>query len=202
MGCEPDHSVRFEPARSAEPPISSGNTRRQRLDDILRGLARGDAVGSCRDAGGRSPRTSLRSPPAGPRACASANSRACAGNARRVPPEQSHSSRASASRAGLARIPGLIDRRREFKRGMRSIRIARAWRRSPSSPSGAPCDSCVPALVGAPLPMTVLQQMSVGRVGRALAATNGAIDRLAVVAVHVRHHMPAVGLEALAACRR
>ena len=31
-----------------------------------------------------------------------------------------------------------------------------------SAPSAAPCTSCVPCLLGEPLPITVLQQMSVG----------------------------------------
>jgi len=39
-----------------------------------------------------------------------------------------------------------------------------------SLPSGEPCTSCVPALLGEPLPMTVLQQISVGLAFCALAA--------------------------------
>ena len=51
--------------------------------------------------------------------------------------------------------------------------------------------------------MMVLQQISVGRLVLALApCVIARVDGLDVVAVDVGDHVPAVGLEALAACRR
>ena len=49
--------------------------------------------------------------------------------------------------------------------------------------------------------MTVLQSISVGR-SRLLGRDDGRIDRFDVVAVGDDDHVPAVGLEALAAYRR
>ena len=49
-------------------------------------------------------------------------------------------------------------------------RLARR-RRSPSAPSGSPCALAVPAVFGAPLPIAVLQQISVGRRACDFAAT-------------------------------
>ena len=66
-----------------------------------------------------------------------------------------------------------------------------------SAPSGAPCASRVPALSGAPLPMTVLQQISVGRVAaRACAARSRASTASTSWPSTSRDHVPAVGLEA------
>ncbi len=70
-----------------------------------------------------------------------------------------------------------------------------------SAPSGSPCASLVPALVGAPQPMTVLQQMSEGRVVSACAARIAAAIASSSMPVHALH-VPAVGLKALRGCRR
>ena len=82
-------------------------------------------------------------------------------------------------------------------------RRARSASRSPAgggdlrfSPSGAPCDSWVPALLGAPMPITVLQQMREGLRSRPWPADRR-LDRFRVVAVDVGDDVPAIGLEAL-----
>jgi hypothetical protein len=66
-----------------------------------------------------------------------------------------------------------------------------------ASPSGAPCTSWVPALLGEPRPITVLQQISVGLVGDGLGGSSAAFERRRIMAVDVRHHVPAIGFEAL-----
>ena len=76
-----------------------------------------------------------------------------------------------------------------------------ARRATSSTPSASPCVALVPALVGAPQPMMVLQQISDGRSGlglwrrgwRARPPRRPAVDAL---------HMPAIGLKALGRCRR
>ena len=67
-----------------------------------------------------------------------------------------------------------------------------------SSPSGAPCAAPVFAFFGAPLPITVLQQMSVGRVALGFrAARSPRRSRRGSWPSTPRDHVPAVGFEAL-----
>jgi hypothetical protein len=51
-------------------------------------------------------------------------------------------------------------------------------------------------LFGEPRPITVRQQMIVGRAGVGLGSDDGAIDGVAVMAVNARNDLPAVGFEA------
>ena len=64
-----------------------------------------------------------------------------------------------------------------------------------ASPSAAPCVASVPCLFGAPQPMIVLQQISDGRVSLRVAASIARLTAAGVVAVDVRHDVPAVRLE-------
>ena len=85
-------------------------------------------------------------------------------------------------------------------------RLAR--RANSSSPSGSPWAFAVPARFGEPLPITVRHDQR--RREAAVAAVGGpvgrhrhrAVERFDVVAVDVGDHVPAVGLEARARCRR
>ena len=101
-------------------------------------------------------------------------------------------------RAARARVPAGVDVVRDLERRVRASRAPRAWRRLPSRRAPRRARRAVPALFGEPLPITVLQQISVGRVGdrpaRRRSRASTAVD---VVAVDVADHVPAVGLEAL-----
>ena len=62
-------------------------------------------------------------------------------------------------------------------------------------PSGAPCVSSLPCLFGAPKPMTVLQQIRVGR--RSPTGPRGSPrQRLRVVPIDIGDHLPAVAAKA------
>ena len=89
-----------------------------------------------------------------------------------------------------------------LERRMVPVERLRASRRSRPAPSGSPCAFAVPARVGAPLPIAVLQTISVGRCGVGLREHDRAIDRFDVVAVDAVDDLPAVRAEALRACRR
>ena len=97
----------------------------------------------------------------------------------------------------LLGIPGLVDFLgnlegaevpADVRAGRRRFRRRRAVRRARRG---------CPACSGEPTPITVLQQIRVGLSVTALAASMAACDGLRIMAVDVRHHVPAVGFEAL-----
>ena len=94
--------------------------------------------------------------------------------------------------------PSRRRRPRDLERRRTASPCACARAATSSAPSAAPCAAPWWPLFGAPLPMIVLQQISVGLSLFALARlADRRGDRLDVVAVDVRHDLPAVGLEAL-----
>ena len=191
--------VRLEPVRSAEPPISSGSARRERLDRVLRGLARRDASRpSRRCAPTQRARVACASRPATRLHAALELARRARDAPARSARSASFHSR-SQRRAALARVPACVDARRGISNGgvRPAERLARggdlllAQRRAVRRRRCPPCSA-------RPCRSRVLQQISVGPVGRALApARSRASTALDVVAVDVADHVPAVGLEAL-----
>ena len=101
-----------------------------------------------------------------------------------------------AAGAGFAAIPGSADVGGDRERRRRASRAASRAAAISSTPSGAPWVASVPCRFGAPKPMMVLQQISVGWVVFCFAARNAAVDRLRIVAVDIGDHLPAVGAEA------
>jgi hypothetical protein len=165
---QPGQLVRLEPVRSAEPPTRSGSVETRRLDGQLRRLAGGEPSrpwpASCQRgfALGQPSRRADRP------SCGGSNSAASSGNcAARI--RTTCCSHFSWRFAGVAGVPARRARRRRFRTAVGPCRCARVAAIS-SLPSGAPCTSCVPALFGEPLPMIVLQQISVGLAFCALAA--------------------------------
>ena len=186
----------FEPVRSAEPPISSRQLRAERFERRLRCLARGHARRR-RPRLARSRRRRARGQSAGRSPFMRRSNSAASSGCARVARERAFHSASQHRRRASRAIPGRTDVVRNLERRiLPAERLARAAATS-SAPSAAPCVASVPCLFGAPQPMIVLQQISDGRSVCACAPSIAACDRVGIVAVDVRHHVPAVGLEAL-----
>ena len=169
---QPGKSVRFEPVRSALPPSSSGSSGASASSTFCEALR--VATGSA----GCAKRDIVRS------ASAWKPARQVAGHAALELQRLAREELAVAPRSG--RATSLRHRRRARARSSRR-RPRRAPRRArglqPSAarvaavsaaPSGAPCAFALPALFGEPLPMVVLQQISVGAVAAPCAAARAA----------------------------
>ncbi len=108
---------------------------------------------------------------------------------------------ASAAAAPVHRFPGLGHVGSGISKGAAVQPSASRVACTSAAPSAAPCTSCVPALLGEPMPITVLQQIRVGlplaRAPCFLASTSAASIAIGVVSVHIGNHVPAIGLEAL-----
>ena len=175
--------VLLEPVRSAEPPIISGTAGG---DDFEREFAT--------RCGSRSPSASAASfsftrahrgverAAAARRACGARTRRACRRRAPRAAcprPCARPCARWPAARQCVAHVGGNLERRR------RSSRASRARPRSPRRRAASRAPSRLPALVGAPKPMVVLQAISVGR-SDVLRLLDRGRDRLRIVAVDAR----------------
>ena len=86
--------------------------------------------------------------------------------------------------------------RRESRRARRSQPSAARVAATSAAPSAAPCTSWVPALLGLPLPITVLQHTSVGSAAVLAGLRQRRLDGRQIVAGDVANDAPAVGLEA------
>ena len=95
----------------------------------------------------------------------------------------------------LARVPGRVNLGGNFERRMSPTDVHARGRDLLVAQRRA-VRVVVPALLGEPLPMMVLQQIRLGSVGLP-RAPRWRLRWLRVVAVDVRHHLPAVGLETL-----
>ena len=183
---EPDHRVRLEPARSAEPPISSGRTGARPSSascDALRVATLALSRSSLRHELACARREIL---PAARRACGD-RTRAASSRIRALVRGKAVRFHVRFGRAALARAhPRLVHVRGNLERRYVPLDGGARRRDSPSRRAQRrahrPCRPCS----ARPCAMTVLQQMSVGSVARRLGLRGSRVDRVAVVAVDVR----------------
>ncbi len=133
---EPDHSVRFEPARSAEPPISSGKAGARSFDDASATLC---ASRSCSPSLALASMVSLRMHcsevvPAARLACVARIRSACSGCA--LAYSASVRFQATSQVCALAaRIPQFVDMRGNFERCVVPPDCGARQPRSPARPA-------------------------------------------------------------------
>ena len=179
-----------------------GQHRRQPLDRVLRGLARGDRFGLGVDL----LRAALRSAPSRSAGSSPAmrrrNSRGELREGLFVGGEALVPVAAPAAAPARARVPGRRRPPSGTSNGGWVQPIAARVAATSSSPSGAPCALAVPACFGDPLPITVLQQIRLGRFVSALAARIARVHRVDVVAVDARESRASRRPRSAWACRR
>jgi hypothetical protein len=196
---EPDQLVRFEPVRSAEPPMSSG--RRGPIAsiaccDALRvatvsrfSVARASIAFTTRPPSPVSSPASGAGIRAAPRECLLVGGEALAATRARAPgPWRARPTRVDV----LGNLEGrVLPADRLARRGDFLLAQRRAVARV----------RC-PALSGEPLPITVFRHMSVGLCARQRACLDRRGDGARIVAVDAGDHVPAVGREALGVSSR